>query len=103
MGPRLVQVVCTRLGGTHTYAPVQAVYGTDHEVRPLAPVPRYKQIAAILRDRIECGELEPDRPIPSEVQIQQEFGVARETARRAVALLRDEGHVVTVPGMGTYV
>ena len=73
------------------------------EFDPLAPVPRYKQIAAILRERIESGELEPDRPIPSEVQIQQEFGVARETARRAVAVLRDEGHVVTVPGMGTYV
>jgi len=29
--------------------------------------------------------------------------VARETARRAVALLREEGYVVTVPGMGTYV
>jgi DNA-binding GntR family transcriptional regulator len=70
---------------------------------PLAPVPRYRQIAGILRERIESGELEPDRPIPSEVQIQQEFGVARETARRAVALLRDEGYVVTVPGLGTYV
>ena len=32
-----------------------------------------------------------------------EFGVARETARRAVTLLREEGLVVTVPGMGTYV
>jgi DNA-binding GntR family transcriptional regulator len=70
---------------------------------PLAPVPRYRQIAAILRERIESGELEPDRPIPSEAQIQQEFGVARETARHAVALLREEGYVVTVPGMGTYV
>jgi DNA-binding GntR family transcriptional regulator len=47
--------------------------------------------------------LEPNRPIPSEAQIQQEFGVARETARRAVALLREEGYVVTVPGLGTYV
>ena len=70
---------------------------------PLAPVPRYRQIAGILRERIEAGELEPDRPIPSEAQIQGEFGVARETARRAVALLREEGYVVTVPGMGTYV
>jgi DNA-binding GntR family transcriptional regulator len=33
----------------------------------------------------------------------QEFGVARETARKAVAVLRDEGWVVTVPGLGTYV
>lgn len=73
------------------------------EYDPLAPVPRYKQIAAILRGRIEAGELEVNRVIPSEAQIQQEFGVARETARKAVARLREEGWVVTVPGMGTYV
>jgi DNA-binding GntR family transcriptional regulator len=73
------------------------------EYDPLAPVPRYRQIAAILRGRIEAGELEADRPIPSEAQIQQEFGVARETARKAVALLREDGWVVTVPGLGTYV
>jgi len=73
------------------------------EYDPLAPVPRYRQIAAIIRERIESGELEPNRPIPSEVQIENEFGVARATARRAVALLRDEGLIVTVPGMGSYV
>ena len=73
------------------------------EYDPLAPVPRYRQIAGILRGRIESGDLEPDRPIPSETAIQQEFGVARETARKAVKLLRDEGWVVTVPGLGTYV
>jgi len=70
---------------------------------PLAPIPRYRQIAAILRARIESGELQPERPIPSEAQIEQEFGVARATARHAVAVLRDDGLVVTVPGMGTYV
>jgi GntR family transcriptional regulator len=70
---------------------------------PLAPIPRYRQIAAIIAERIERGELEPDRPIPSEVQLEQEFGVARATARKAVAVLREEGLVVTVPGLGTYV
>jgi DNA-binding GntR family transcriptional regulator len=73
------------------------------EYDPLAPVPRYRQIAAIIGERIECGEIEPNRPIPSEVQIEQEFGVARATARKAVALLRDQGLIVTVPGMGSYV
>lgn len=73
------------------------------EYDPLAPVPRYRQIADILRGRIEADELKVDRPIPSEAQIQEEFGVARETARKAVALLREEGWVVTVPGLGTYV
>jgi len=31
------------------------------------------------------------------------FGVARDTARRAIAVLRDEGLVRTVPHRGTYV
>jgi GntR family transcriptional regulator len=66
-------------------------------------VPRYRQIAAILRERIESGALEPDRPIPSEAQIQQEFGVARETGRKAVKELQDQGYVVTGPGLGTFV
>ena len=73
------------------------------EYDPLAPVPRYRQIAAILRERIERGEIEPQRPVPSEVQIEQEFGVARSTARKAIAVLRDAGLVVTVPGLGTFV
>ncbi len=73
------------------------------EYDPLAPVPRYRQIAEILRRRIEQGELIPDRPIPSEVQLEQEFGVARATARKAVALLREWGLITTVPGLGSYV
>jgi GntR family transcriptional regulator len=70
---------------------------------PLAPVPRYRQIANIIRRRIESGELQPERPIPSEAQIMQEFGVARATARHAAELLRDDGLVVKVPGLGTFV
>jgi GntR family transcriptional regulator len=73
------------------------------EYDPLAPVPRYRQIAEIIRQRIERGDLVPNRPIPSEVQIEQEFGVARATARKAVALLREWGLVTTVPGLGSYV
>lgn len=73
------------------------------EYDPLAPVPRYRQIAEIIKRRIEGGELVPNRPIPSEVQIEQEFGVARATARKAVALLREWGLVTTVPGLGSYV
>jgi len=33
----------------------------------------------------------------------QEYGIARETARKAVRLLADEGLVFSVQGGGTYV
>ena len=55
------------------------------------------------RGKIESGELQPGRKIPSEKDIMDVTGVARTTARRAVAVLRDEGLVVTTPGRGTHV
>lgn len=69
----------------------------------MAPVPRYKQIAAILRERIARGEPGPGEMMPGETRVMQEFGVARNTARHAIQLLRDEGLVVVVPGLGTFV
>jgi DNA-binding GntR family transcriptional regulator len=68
-----------------------------------APDPPSRQIAAHIRGAIEAGELQPGRKIPSETDIVQAIGVARTTARRAVALLRAEGTVVTVAGRGSYV
>lgn len=72
-------------------------------VDPQSATPVYVQVAAILRSRIESGELLPDRPVPSESQLQQELGVARGTARKAIVLLREEGLVITVRGRGSYV
>jgi GntR family transcriptional regulator len=68
-----------------------------------APEPPHRQIAAWLRARIESGELQPGRKIPSETDIMGETGVARTTARRAVKVLRDEGLVITYGGRGSYV
>ncbi|MEV1288040.1 GntR family transcriptional regulator [Micromonospora sp. NPDC049679] len=72
-------------------------------IDPLGPVPVYQQLAEILAGRIERGELQANRPVPSETQLQQEFGVARGTARRAIAVLRERGLVFTVAARGTYV
>lgn len=63
----------------------------------------YVQIADWVTARIESGELQPRRPIPSEKTLQQQFPVARETVRHAVAELRARGLVYTVPQRGTYV
>jgi GntR family transcriptional regulator len=72
-------------------------------VDPLSSIPVYVQLASILREQIETGKLQRDRPLPSEATLQQEYGVARGTVRKAVELLRDHGLVVTVQGRGTYV
>jgi DNA-binding GntR family transcriptional regulator len=65
--------------------------------------PVWKQLTGILRARIRSGRYEPRRAIPSEKQLEQEFGVARGTARKAIAALRSDGLVVTVAGRGSYV
>lgn len=72
-------------------------------IDPEGPTPVYLQLADLLTQRIERGELLPNRPIPSETQLQQEFGVARGTARHAIAVLRERGLVFTVPQRGTFV
>jgi len=66
-------------------------------------VPPYQQIADWLRQQIIAGDLRPGQVIPSEKDLVDLFGVARTTARRTVALLREEGLVRTVPQRGTYV
>lgn len=66
-------------------------------------MPVYQQIAAIIRERIDAGEITPHRRIPSEKELTDTYGVARATAREAIRLLRDEGHVYTVGQRGTFV
>jgi DNA-binding transcriptional regulator YhcF (GntR family) len=65
--------------------------------------PPYLQIAAALRHRITTGALRPGDRVPSTRQVVRDFGVAMATATRALAVLRDEGLVVTRPGSGTVV
>lgn len=67
------------------------------------PTPLYRQLADIIVAKIRAGDLEPMEPIPSESQMVKDHGVARDTARQAVAWLRDQGWVFTLPQRGTYV
>ena len=75
----------------------------DETIDPRGRAPEYRQLAGILRRRIHGGLHPPGSVMPSEQQIRDEFGISRNTARRAIALLRSEGLVDTIPGRGTYV
>jgi GntR family transcriptional regulator len=71
----------------------------DHE----GPVTPYRQLAEILKARIARGDWADGRPIASETRLLQEYGLARSTVRRAIAVLAEEQAVWTVQGRGTYV
>lgn len=66
-------------------------------------VPFYRQVAAILRDKIEAGEYAPGQRLPSAVTLSQEYGIAVLTGRRALAALVSDGLAVTSDGKGTFV
>lgn len=67
------------------------------------PEPPWRQLADILRRRIQRGDYRPGHAIPSEKQCEAEFGISRGPCRKALAVLRDEGLIYTVPGRGSYV
>jgi GntR family transcriptional regulator len=66
------------------------------------PVAPWRQLAALLRERIESGELAPGARLPSITSLAQEHDLAVTTVQKAVAALKDEGLIVTSP-MGTFV
>lgn len=72
-------------------------------VDPMSMTPLYRQIADLIEADIKARRLRKGDRVPSELTIQQTYGVARGTARAAVKELRDRGLVTTVPQRGTYV
>jgi DNA-binding GntR family transcriptional regulator len=79
---------------------------TEQSASPLDPLsarPLYAQLADAIAEQIASGRLAPDRPIPSENHLADEYGIARLTARRAAQELRERGLIVTVRGKGSFV
>lgn len=68
-----------------------------------SPIPPYQQLANQLRDAIAKGRLLPGRRIPSIVEIEQATGLARGTIQKATNLLKEEGLIEFVHGMGLFV
>lgn len=60
------------------------------------------QVAADIEADIDSGAIAPDTRLPAELELADQYGVSRVTVRRAIAVLRDRGKVVTVHGRGTY-
>jgi GntR family transcriptional regulator len=66
-------------------------------------LPRYYQLASILRDRINSGEFAAHQSIPAERQLEELYSVSRTTIRQALDLLVRQGFLYREHGRGTFV
>jgi GntR family transcriptional regulator len=65
--------------------------------------PLYRDVAAALEMKIRNGIWKPGEQIPSESELEQQFGASRGTLRAAVAQLVKKGLLNPQPGRGTFV
>ncbi|MFF1678820.1 GntR family transcriptional regulator [Streptomyces sp. NPDC058256] len=73
----------------------------------LSSLPQHQKVATVahvLREEIVLkGQYGTAGQLPTEPELMDRFGVARETVRRALQLLKDTGVVASVQGRGTFV
>lgn len=65
--------------------------------------PMYLQLRDYIIDEIGSGRLSPGSKVPSETEINNQFGISRVTVRKAYGELVDEGYLVRKRGKGTFV
>ena len=83
--------------------PYRDCVDAQFRVDPDAPKLIYVQVADHISDRIAAGELARGARLAAERDLATEYGVSYDTIRRATALLRDRGLIITIVGRGTYV
>lgn len=72
-------------------------------IDPFTAVPKYFQLASILRQKIEDGEWAPRSAIPSERQLEGLYHLSRTTIREAIDHLVQQGYLYREHGRGTFV
>lgn len=72
------------------------------DIAKRSPQPKYQQLRQAILGRIGTG-LQPNSPIPSEAELQDQYRMSRMTVRKAVDQLVAEGRLYRVAGVGTFV
>lgn len=60
--------------------------------------PLYRQMVADMRHRFAAGDFPAGTVLPSSAVLEHDYGLSRDTVRRAMYELRDLGYVVAVKG-----
>lgn len=64
---------------------------------------KYQDLIQYLNNFINDGSLRPGDKIPSENELSARFHISRQTVRRAIDILEEEGRLTRIKGSGTYV
>ncbi len=72
-------------------------------IDPSNVVPKYYQLANIIRQQIENGTFPAYTAIPSERLIEEQYSLSRPTIRQAIDILERQGYLYRVHGKGTFV
>ena len=68
-----------------------------------APLPLYQRVKNYILENIGTGQWQPGDRIPSEAKIVKTLGISRMTVNRALRELTDQGRLVRLQGVGTFV
>lgn len=66
-------------------------------------IPVYLQIKEDIIKKIRKGTWNEDEKIPSELKFMKEYKVGRETVRKAIKIIIDEGYLYIKKGIGTFI
>lgn len=67
------------------------------------PAPIYQRVKQAIIGQIRDGVLKPHQRVPSESELVNELGVSRMTINRALRELTNEGFLIRMQGVGTFV
>lgn len=68
-----------------------------------AKTPMYRYIMNDIRRKIQSGELQPQDPLPTQIDLAKLYNTSEITSRRALAELVKEGYIYRVRGKGSFV
>ena len=88
--------------GFQTILPAQIALMSAQQPRS-APAPFYEKVKQAISEKIHSGVWRPHDRIPSEAELVAQFGFSRMTINRALRELTDEGLLVRLQGVGTFV
>jgi GntR family transcriptional regulator len=88
------------MSSTHQY---NRIHEYMRRITRNSPTPLYYQLKQLVAARIAEGEWQPGNMLPTEEQLEEQYGLSRTTVRQGLRELELEGKIIRFRGRGTFV